>query len=243
MRCSSLLLLSSPAVVLLGLSSCRIANGRMDFSPVEERLSEVRSDDVVVDRGTGNISSAPLIPAAPAPAPPLASAPAAASPASAPAAPAPAPVARAASAPAASAPAAPAPAVRKPSPPAAASGSYTVRAGDTLYAIARRHACSPDALIRANALDPAKPLRIGQQLRLPAGGRAAVAQAPARPAPARSAAPPHAGRTHTVQSGDTLNRIAKHYGLTPAALMQANRISPADAHRLRIGTILTIPAK
>lgn len=218
MRCSCLLLLSAP--VLLSLSSCRIANGRVDFSPVEERFSEARSDEVVIDRGTGGLSAAPLPPVPASPPPAAASA----------------PVARATSA----APMPPPPAVRKPNPPAAAPGTYTVRAGDTLYAIARRHGCSPDALSRANAWDPAKPLRIGQQLRIPGG--AAVAKAPSHRAPARHAAP-HAGRTYTVQPGDTLNRIAKRYGLSPAALMHANRISPADAHRLRVGTLLSIPAK
>ncbi|MGN0829335.1 MAG: LysM peptidoglycan-binding domain-containing protein [Akkermansia sp.] len=219
MRCYALLLLTSPA--LLGLSGCRIANGRVDFSPVEERFSEARSDEVVVDRGSGSLSAAPL--------PPL--------PTSTPPAAVPAPVARATAA-----PVSPPPAARKPSPPAAAAGSYTVRAGDTLYAIARRHGCSPDALMRANAWDAAKPLRIGQQLRIPGGG-AAVTKSPSHPAPALHATKPHAGRTYTVQPGDTLNRIAKRHGLTPAALMRANRISPAEAHRLRVGTILSIPAK
>ena len=54
MRCSCLLLLTSSA--LLGLSSCRIANGRVDFSPVEERFSEARSDEVVIDRGTPSVN-------------------------------------------------------------------------------------------------------------------------------------------------------------------------------------------
>ncbi len=64
--------------------------------------------------------------------------------------------------------AAPAPAA-PPSAPAAAGRTYTVRAGDTLSAIARTHGTSWQALYAANrdvvGSDPGR-IRIGQQLRL-----------------------------------------------------------------------------
>jgi LysM repeat protein len=52
--------------------------------------------------------------------------------------------------------------------------------------------------------------------------------------------PPPQQRTHTVEGGDTLNRIAQRYGVTVEAIMQANGFS--DRNRiLRIGERLIIP--
>ena len=44
---------------------------------------------------------------------------------------------------------------------------YRVRAGETLWAISRRHGCSVAALARANALDDPRILQPGQPLRIP----------------------------------------------------------------------------
>ncbi|MFC4728460.1 lytic transglycosylase domain-containing protein [Coralloluteibacterium thermophilus] len=67
-------------------------------------------------------------------------------------------------------------AARKPAVPAAAARSggarsYTVRPGDNLSAIARRHQCSVDRLARANGLRAPYPIRPGQTLRLDGCGR------------------------------------------------------------------------
>ncbi|MCZ8064212.1 LysM peptidoglycan-binding domain-containing protein [Silanimonas sp.] len=47
---------------------------------------------------------------------------------------------------------------------------YTVRSGDTLSAIARRHGCTAQGIARANGLRPPYALRPGQRLDLPACG-------------------------------------------------------------------------
>jgi membrane-bound lytic murein transglycosylase D len=49
----------------------------------------------------------------------------------------------------------------------AADGEYTVRAGDSLWTIARRHDCTVLEIARHNRIDPARPLRPGQVLLLP----------------------------------------------------------------------------
>lgn len=85
-----------------------------------------------------------------------------------------------ASAPAAAAPAAPAPAAPSAAP---AVGIHTVAAGDTLFAIARAHGTSLDALLAANGLDRASIIYPGQTLQLPGAPAAPAASAPA-PAPA-----------------------------------------------------------
>lgn len=51
-----------------------------------------------------------------------------------------------------------------------------------------------------------------------------------------------AATTYKVKSGDTLDRIARQYGVTVAALRQANGMGPAHS-RINIGQVLKIPAK
>jgi LysM repeat protein len=63
----------------------------------------------------------------------------------------------------------------KPTPaPAASSQSsqssgarYVVKAGDTFWAIANRHGCSVDAVMRANGITDPKRLRVGMSLTIP----------------------------------------------------------------------------
>ncbi|MBP3499684.1 MAG: LysM peptidoglycan-binding domain-containing protein [Akkermansia sp.] len=88
------------------------------------------------------------------------------------------------------------------------------------------------------------PLRVNQQLRIAAAGSAvapaAVPAAPISPRPA-APAPTSQGGTYTVQAGDTLYRIARQHGVNPAALMQANGLTPETANKIRVGTKLRIP--
>lgn len=49
--------------------------------------------------------------------------------------------------------------------------------------------------------------------------------------------------SYTVKSGDTISAIAKRHGLTTGQLLKANKMTNADAARLREGATLTIPAK
>ena len=107
-----------------------------------------------------------------------------------------------------------------------------VRPGDTLTAIARRHDLTIERLVAINGLRDANRIYAGQRLRLePAAAPAPAAAAPATAAPA--------ARTHTVQAGEHLTGIARHYGVTIAAIAAANRI--ADPSRIYAGQRLTIP--
>ena len=66
--------------------------------------------------------------------------------------------------------------VAKPAPveePKDKEGSYTVRKGDTLSHIARRHGVRADALARANNIKHLDHIREGQTLRIPPHGFAA----------------------------------------------------------------------
>jgi LysM repeat protein len=130
------------------------------------------------------------------------------------------------------------------------SSTYTVRSGDTLSVIARRHGVSIATLAQANNLTNPNALRIGQVLTIPsAAGSSAVAapviSAPAATTPAAPAAAPAApvtaGGYYTVAKGDTLSGIARRHGTTIAKIMQANRMTTAQAHKLSIGQKIIIP--
>ncbi len=50
-----------------------------------------------------------------------------------------------------------------------------------------------------------------------------------------------AGATHVIKSGDTVGKIARQYGVSSSAIMQANNLDEAGTRRLQIGRKLTIP--
>jgi LysM repeat protein len=138
-----------------------------------------------------------------------------------------------------------APAMSAAPAPAAERATYTVRSGDTLGAIARRHSTTVAALKSANRMT-SDILRPGQQLILPANSSssstvsAAASALPAptvaSPAPARSSG---GGMTHTVAPGDTLSEIARRYGVRSSEIATANNVT--DPRSLKVGQVLTIP--
>ena len=112
-----------------------------------------------------------------------------------------------------------------------AGGTYTVKAGDTLFGIARSHGVALDDLLAANGLQRGGVIKPGQSLRIPGAAGPAAATAAAAP---RGGAP----RYHTVRKGETLSAIARHYGTDVASLKRANSLT---SDRLRAGEQLTIP--
>lgn len=107
----------------------------------------------------------------------------------------------------------------------AATGSYTIRQGDTLSSIAARHGVSSRSLATLNGLRDPNRVVTGRTLQIPASGPAATN--------------PSATSTYTIRSGDTLSGIAARTGIGMAALASANGI--ADPDRLVIGRTLRLP--
>ena len=141
----------------------------------------------------------------------------------------------------------PMPPAKPMTPPAAAAASeYTVKSGDTLEGIARAQLGDGQkwkSIVEMNpGLDP-KALKIGQKIKMPAGGSASAKEASA-PVGGSSGT---STNTYTVQKGDTLVAIArKFYGGDAdwKRILDANSsVLKGDAAALRPGMKLTIPAK
>jgi uncharacterized protein len=116
--------------------------------------------------------------------------------------------------------------------PAPTAAVYTVRAGDTLSAIAARVGVPLQEMLRLNPqIQNPDLIRVGQEIRLPGG--AAV------PTPTPSS---FTGETaaYTVQAGDTLSGIASRAGVPLATLLAANP-AIADPNLIRAGQVIRVP--
>lgn len=133
-------------------------------------------------------------------------------------------------------------------PAAPATSTYTVKHGDSLWKIAKAQGISVGDLARANNLGKTTALKIGQKLQIPAATRTETLTAQASVIPTGTGAPAPetlsmagdtTGNLYTVQSGDSLWKIARRQNVTVAAIKQANNLT-SDA--LKIGQKLQIPA-
>lgn len=126
--------------------------------------------------------------------------------------------------------------------PAASTSTYTVRSGDTLWAIAQKKKVSLSALRSANKLTSSSLIHPGQKLSIPGSVSGASTSTPASStAPSAPAASSTAERAHTVQAGDTMWAIANANGIAVSTLLAANDLQPSSI--IYPGQKLTIPAK
>jgi LysM repeat protein len=130
---------------------------------------------------------------------------------------------------------------------------HRVRRGETLSHIARRYHLSQRQLRAWNHLGAKSHLRAGQRLRVspPAAQRARQASRKiaskagtthvTRLAGKAGGVPhPAAVRRHVVRRGETLTGLARRYGVSVQALMNANGMSARS--QLKAGTAIRIPA-
>ncbi|TDL32625.1 peptidoglycan endopeptidase [Jeotgalibacillus sp. S-D1] len=117
-----------------------------------------------------------------------------------------------------------------PSTPSSSTGSYTVKSGDTLGAIAQRNNMTLSTLRQLNNIS-GHLIYPGQTLKLSGGS------APSTPAPSPSISQPGTSSTYTVRSGDTLGRIALDNKVTVSNLKSWNNLS---SDLIRVGQKLSI---
>lgn len=101
---------------------------------------------------------------------------------------------------------------------------HVVQRGENLFRIALRYNTTVDAIAAANGIRNPQLIYVGQKLTIPRGGIIPT---------------PGGGRTHVVQPGENLFRIALRYGTTPQAIAVANNLP--NIHLIYAGQVLRIP--
>jgi LysM repeat protein len=102
---------------------------------------------------------------------------------------------------------------------------HNVQRGETLSQIARRYGFTTQQLASLNGITNPNRIYVGQALCI--GYRDPGNQ------------PPVGGQAYTIQSGDTLSRIARRFGVDLNVLARVNGIS--NPNRIYVGQIITIP--
>jgi len=130
-----------------------------------------------------------------------------------------------------------APEVKSSAAPASAFSFYTVRKGDTLDKIARRHGTTMAVLLKLNKMKLKDPLYSGRKLKVPEKTEE-DRESKTVDVKKRAAERPKTA-SYRVKRGDTLEKIAKKNNTTIAALLKANRMKLKDP--LYVGRKLKIP--
>ncbi len=128
----------------------------------------------------------------------------------------------------------------------------TIRPGDTLYSLSRRHGVSERNILAANNFNSAADIQAGRTMMIPP-----VSYRPAQSTP-QSTSPSSLSRSqlsaatgtgsnsgssqfHVVQNGDTAYNIARRYNMTPAELAERNNLESPD--KIRLGQRLNVGAQ
>lgn len=113
-------------------------------------------------------------------------------------------------------------------------GTYTVKAGDTLSAIASRYSTSSSTLASLNSLSNPNLIYVGQVLKVSSNASTSSSTSSSANSTVTTAV------SYTVKAGDTLSAIAAKYGTTYQALASTNSISnPNDIY---VGQVIKVSA-
>ncbi|HRI86655.1 MAG TPA: LysM peptidoglycan-binding domain-containing protein [Candidatus Hydrogenedentes bacterium] len=118
--------------------------------------------------------------------------------------------------------------------PTKATESYTVKKGDTLAIIAKRHDMSLDELVELNGISKTDPIHVDAKLKVAKATESESKSAPVAP----ETKAPVAAATHKVQSGETLSGIAAKYKMNLSDLRELNGMTPSDT--LKSGQTLKV---
>ena len=133
---------------------------------------------------------------------------------------------------------------------------HVVVADDTVSALALEYGSTVDAINRANGLNAANAIFIGQRLIIPVNLPPTSEEEPTAtptptstptptptsipsPTPTITPTPTATPITYQIQPGDTLENIANRFGTTVDLLAQQNDI--VNVHQIDVGVILVIP--
>src|SRR5699024_7462535 len=118
---------------------------------------------------------------------------------------------------------------------------YTVRAGDTVSALALRHDSSVSAIIDANHLSPNALIRIGQTLRIPTGGSGNSSPSSSSSSGGHASSAKSGSISHQVTAGETVSDLAKQYDSSVSAIVKANDLG--SNAMIYVGQTVQIPGQ
>lgn len=114
--------------------------------------------------------------------------------------------------------------------------SYTVKAGDTCFAIASEHSVTLDQLLNTNPNVDCGNLQAGDVLIVPGSSNSGSTPGASTPQPTQGSG---SGATYAVQAGETCSDIAASYGVSISAIIALNGLD-ADC-TLQEGQVVKIP--
>ena len=114
---------------------------------------------------------------------------------------------------------------------------YSVKKGDSLWAIAKRHDVTLKELYAANGLNKNSVLNIGQQIQIPVEASSVEVKAETADVYQPSGYSV-ASEEYVVQPGDNLSKIAAQFGTSVRALKSANN---KTSELIRVGEKLLVP--
>ncbi|MCQ2066278.1 MAG: LysM peptidoglycan-binding domain-containing protein [Bacteroidaceae bacterium] len=121
-------------------------------------------------------------------------------------------------------------------------GTYTVKAGDTLFSLAKANGLTVDELLEANPGLVPESISVGQTIVIPAANSISSTTQQILDSYRQMAEEKKSGKfqtTHVVQPKETIYRISKQYGITQSELLEAN---PRYRYtKLEVGAHLNIP--
>ena len=118
--------------------------------------------------------------------------------------------------------------------------TYVVDAGDTLSAIAERFETTVEAIMAANELTNPNDIFVDQELTIPGDDDAVTASPTTTPDPDGDGGT--VGVTsYVVQPGDSALAVANAFGVTLAALAEANDTTEEALNDINVGDELTLP--
>ncbi len=107
---------------------------------------------------------------------------------------------------------------------------HTVQPGETLSSIAQRYGTTTQAIAQANGLVNPNQIYAGQQLKIPSSSSGTT-----------TGGSGGCRIRHTVQQGEWVWNIARHYGVDPNAILAANGLTVQTGNLIYPGMVLCIP--
>lgn len=113
--------------------------------------------------------------------------------------------------------------------------SHTIQTGETLSILAKKYGTTVGDIMRLNGMNSNSKLSVGETIKIPAAGKKVVAATSTETSAVSSDA--NAGKTHTVEVGESLYKISREYGVSVDRLKSYNGLTD---NNIKVGQVLQL---